>query len=161
MANPNPKRSKRTQFQPGKSGNPGGRPKVGVDLQAILRAYLATVDPASRRTKAEKLMGALVEAGIEGNVKATMTILDRMCGRVSGDPAVVIDPEEIATAAQNLAKQHLLERKLRDRDARPAAEPPGEPVPPPPAPAPAAKPIIPTYVDPSAFVQIGDIIIKP
>jgi hypothetical protein len=136
VSNPHAKPPKRTQFKPGKSGNPGGRPKLGVDLKAVLHEYLAKVDPSNRRSKAEQLMAALVEAGIEGNVKATMAVLDRMCGRVSADKDDTIDIGDLVAEVEARAKQ-----RKRDREAKPAAELPGESFPEP-APHPLRVPTV-------------------
>lgn len=79
------------RFQPGESGNPGGRPKSAV-LSAALRAKLKSdvVKKLTSRTFAEKLCDKLVEEGLDGNVNAIVAIGDR----TEGKPAVTMSVNE-------------------------------------------------------------------
>jgi hypothetical protein len=69
-------------FQPGVSGNPGGRPKGQSELTELLR----------QRIPAERLVGALDKLIEAGDPKATIYAIDRQLGKpaqsiqVSGDP---------------------------------------------------------------------------
>lgn len=63
------------RFQPGQSGNPGGRPKD--TLLAALKKKLT-------REQAEELVGVLVTRALAGDMKALEMIWDRMAGKVVG-----------------------------------------------------------------------------
>lgn len=79
---PNKNPSPATRWKPGQSGNPSGRPKVDVDLLAILQKQLA--DRADDgKTNAECVIAALIAEAAGGNVRAIMAVLDRMHGRVA------------------------------------------------------------------------------
>jgi|SRR5215467_5021182 len=72
---------KATQFQPGQSGNPGGRPK-----KAITTAYTELADtpvPGDRkgRTYAQLLAQAQFDAAIKGKTDAAREIADRIEGK--------------------------------------------------------------------------------
>ena len=87
------------RFQPGESGNPGGRPKSAV-LSAALRAKLKSdvVKKLTSRTFAEKLCDKLVEEGLDGNVNAIVAIGDR----TEGKPAVTMSVNEGADGIKTL-----------------------------------------------------------
>ena len=67
-------------FQPGKSGNPNGRPKAEVCLTNLLRLALAERDVDGKRTKARALIDSLVLQACDGNVRAIQAIFDRIDG---------------------------------------------------------------------------------
>jgi Family of unknown function (DUF5681) len=72
---------KATQFKPGKSGNPKGRPKGSLNLVTDLAAELSeqiTVreDGRTRRlSKQRALIKSLLAKGIQGDVRAAAAIL--------------------------------------------------------------------------------------
>jgi hypothetical protein len=68
-------------FFPGKSGNPGGRPRTS-GLLAALRARVAEVGPDGR-TVEEQLANVLVEEGLHGKnrLAAVEVIFNRLEGR--------------------------------------------------------------------------------
>ncbi len=70
-------------FQPGVSGNPGGRPKRKLWTEAILEA-VEKVDENSvdKRTRLQSLADALVLAGLAGEVPAMQEVGNRIEGRV-------------------------------------------------------------------------------
>lgn len=70
-------------FQPGVSGNPGGRPKTKVWTEAIKRAVekIDQLDP-QQRPRLDLLAEALVAAGLAGDTVATKEIGDRLEGKV-------------------------------------------------------------------------------
>lgn len=67
----------RYQFQPGKSGNPGGRRKGSYSVTAALKSRLA------RSETADKVAQAIIRAAIEGDPAAMRIVLDRTDGAVS------------------------------------------------------------------------------
>jgi hypothetical protein len=73
---PNPS----TQFQPGSSGNPSGRPK-GRTLASWLQELLAETESGDC-TQGERLARKLIELALDGDVKALKLIADRHDGRV-------------------------------------------------------------------------------
>jgi hypothetical protein len=65
---------KSTRFQPGQSGNPGGRPK---GLATIARKVLSEAAAQGDITKGEALMRKLYDLALDGNVHAIKLLLDR------------------------------------------------------------------------------------
>jgi hypothetical protein len=65
-------------WQPGKSGNPKGRPRGGHALSEILRDRLFG-DPRY----AQALISKLLALGMEGNLSAICAIMDRLEGRAA------------------------------------------------------------------------------
>ena len=84
--------SRAGQFQPGQSGNPGGRPKVKVWTDAIREAVdkVDQLDP-EQRPRLALLAEALVAAGLAKEVAALKEIGDRLEGKVP--QALVGDPD--------------------------------------------------------------------
>ena len=85
MPFPNPA----TQFRPGVSGNPAGRPRD--TLTPLLRQELCRVGDDGR-TIAERLAQVLIREALGGNFKAMKTILDRTEGRPPVSVAVEPTP---------------------------------------------------------------------
>lgn len=72
-----------TQFKPGQSGNPGGRPKDRPLTDALRRALaLEIADKRKGKTKADQIAVALVNKAAEGDVPAYREIADRVEGKV-------------------------------------------------------------------------------
>jgi len=96
---------KATQFKPGKSGNPKGRPKGSLNLVSDLAAELGeqiTVreDGRTRRiSKQRALIKSLLAKGIQGEVRAAAAVL-ALYARVNIDEAddgsTSIDDAELA-----------------------------------------------------------------
>lgn len=63
-------------FQPGQSGNPGGRPKSEVSITAWLKKICAD------ENEAEALARAIINQAKEGNSAAIKAVLDRVDGAV-------------------------------------------------------------------------------
>ncbi len=76
---PSPDVGKATQFKPGQSGNPGGRPKE-TPITDALRAALS--DPS----ELEKFIRAVLKKANKGDVKAFQAVSDR----VEGKPAQAV-----------------------------------------------------------------------
>lgn len=68
------------KFQPGKSGNPGGRPRVKLLSQAYKEA-LGKLDPRSRQETSRLIATALVRKARKGDVKAAIELADRTEGK--------------------------------------------------------------------------------
>lgn len=84
-----------TQFKPGQSGNPGGRPKTKPFKDALKRAVEASGDDTK---KLDALALALYSKALEGDVSALKEIADRLDGKVpqghiggeEGDPDIKV-----------------------------------------------------------------------
>ena len=83
--------NKDTQFEPGQSGNPAGRPKgvinITTRIKQILEMELQVKDPVSneacKKTVSEIIGLRLAKEAISGSIKAVKIILDRTEGKVS------------------------------------------------------------------------------
>jgi hypothetical protein len=104
------------QFQPGQSGNPGGKPKIHQTLSMECARLLAQPAPAEAlaalrlppgSTFAEAIAVAMCMQAVCGNVAAAREITDRTEGRV---PASVSLEGKIDYAAGQSAKEQLLKR---------------------------------------------------
>lgn len=71
---PSPDVGKATQFKPGQSGNPGGRPKQ-TPIADALRVALS--DPS----ELEKFISAVLKKAKKGDVKAFQAVSDRIEGK--------------------------------------------------------------------------------
>ena len=106
-------------FQPGQSGNPGGRPK-GVSLTAELNALLAEVKRG--KVEARAVVEAIVREAKKGNVKAFTAIADRTEGKPiqpikhEGEVNLVLDSRQVA---QRMFDK-LLARGISEDEAREA-----------------------------------------
>ncbi len=69
-------------FQPGQSGNPGGRPKKKPITEAILE-ILASEQGTSKKTGAQILAQVLFREGIKGRVPAIIELIDRSEGKAT------------------------------------------------------------------------------
>jgi len=75
----NLKRGKKTQFKPGQSGNPKGRPKLpAIYKDSLIKIMLEKEDGV---IILEKILRSLRDQAIEGNVRAIQEILDRIIGK--------------------------------------------------------------------------------
>jgi len=71
---PSPEVGKATQFKPGQSGNPGGRPKETPITDALRQALS---DPA----ELERFISAVIKKAKKGDVKAFQAVSDRIEGK--------------------------------------------------------------------------------
>jgi hypothetical protein len=67
-------------FEPGKSGNPGGRPKRDASLTGILRKELNRKGP-DKVAKKTRIVGKLLELADGGDLAAVKYVFDRIDGR--------------------------------------------------------------------------------
>lgn len=86
-------------FQPGQSGNPGGRPKMPDALKARI-AKLASKDAV------DVLQNALKSADEKVRLQAAGMLMDRAWGKA-------ITPSDVKVSGADLAGEHL--KVLRDR----------------------------------------------
>jgi Family of unknown function (DUF5681) len=94
--------SEATRFQPGRSGNPGGRPKTARLSQACRELLAAPVprDPKGL-TYAEAIAQMLAKKALDGDIRAAQEIADRAEGKpepsdkgadaVRGLPTIIFD----------------------------------------------------------------------
>ena len=82
-----------TQFKPGQSGNPGGRPKTAA-LSNACRDLLAQPMPgdAENRTYAQVIARMLAEKAVGGDIQAARELADRAEGR----PRQSVEVEDVA-----------------------------------------------------------------
>jgi hypothetical protein len=103
---PNPDVGKATQFQPGESGNPGGRPKALIS--DATRDWLKEIDPETGKTNAVLVAEAQGKKALDGETSSYNALADRTEGKpaqtqqhevISHDPIKVeIDaPDLIST----------------------------------------------------------------
>jgi hypothetical protein len=114
---------KTTQFGPGKSGNPRGRPKgsrtVGAILQDILEQKIAVTENGKTRRIAalEVMLRRLVNDAMRSDAKA-MKLLLALVDRYAQTPEAKVQLGELLAEDQEILAQYLLEPR------KPAAEPP-------------------------------------
>ncbi len=114
---PNPQNLK--PFQPGQSGNPGGRPRSALMSQA-LRAALER-EPGEKwrpQTEAEAIAESLVREARRGSVKAATLIADRTEGRAR-------QQIEISNSLDRESDDEILAKLLERAAQRPV--PPDDP----------------------------------
>lgn len=80
MANKKAIPPKHSQFKPGESGNPAGRPKQLPELEVILASVLGKERPDGT-TEAEAILEALRKKAMSGDVRASELLLDRAYGK--------------------------------------------------------------------------------
>lgn len=69
-----------TEFKPGQSGNPNGRPKKLPELDKLLADVLG--DPVEDgKTAAEAILQALYKASLKGDTRAAEILLNRAYGK--------------------------------------------------------------------------------
>jgi hypothetical protein len=106
---------KDTRFQPGVSGNPGGRPKV-KSLSKAYKSLLEQPNPADKehRTYAEYLAEVMIQQGLKGSVPACVEICDRVEGKVR-QAITEVDDEFASMSVEELEQE--LERIRGERSA--------------------------------------------
>ena len=69
-------------WQPGQSGNPGGRPKGYIPFATVLRRQLAKTDRRDK-TQLEKVADKVIQMALKGDMDAVRWIADRTDGKVA------------------------------------------------------------------------------
>ena len=87
-------------FQPGQSGNPGGRPKSEVSITAWLKRICAD------ENEAEALARAIINQAKEGNSAAIKAVLDRVDGAVVQEVRAKVETDP---GLQNVSTEQLAE----------------------------------------------------
>ncbi len=98
------------KFQPGQSGNPGGRPQS--HLNKLLSRYLRAKD--GDKTREQKLVEKICELALAGDMRAAVLIWDRMEGKVREE--VDLSLQEVENTTENdlsLVPLDVL-KKIRD-----------------------------------------------
>ncbi len=100
-------------FQPGQSGNPGGRPKTKHLTHALLKV-LESTDKKTGRTIAEVLVAALAKRGRRGDVPALNLIWNRSEG-VMAQPIEVSGIESLGEMIKKADEREALEAIEREK----------------------------------------------
>jgi hypothetical protein len=109
---------KRSQFKPGESGNPKGRPKGARNLKTEIREVMqstVTVTQDGQRKKIstrKAVVLRLTEKALSGNVQATRVLLDLIRN---------YDVEEVADVAEELSADdaailEMFAEKIRSKE---------------------------------------------
>jgi hypothetical protein len=76
---PRPEVGRATQFKPGESGNPGGRPKA--ILSDWLRREMEVLDPETQQEVAQKVARVLIQKALAGDIRAIQVLAERLEGK--------------------------------------------------------------------------------
>jgi hypothetical protein len=86
--------NRETQFKPGQSGNPGGRPK-GVSLTSLIRGLLVKDElkgvSLEGRKVADLLAATIVERAVAGDYRFVELVINRVDGKVPNTVAIGSD----------------------------------------------------------------------
>jgi len=102
----NPDKTIPHRWQPGQSGNPGGRPKR-TPLADACREVLALPVPGDSdgRTYAQKIAATLAEKAAEGDIRAAAELADRAEGRAR--QAIEIEQTRLREAFDRMSHEEL------------------------------------------------------
>lgn len=95
-----------TRFQPGQSGNPGGRPKM-APLSNACRELLASPvpDDSQGRTYAQAIAEALGKRALSGDIRAAQELADRAEGRAR--QSIEIENTTLREAFERMSREEL------------------------------------------------------
>ena len=105
--------SKPGTWQPGQSGNPSGRPKLGLALTDVLREHMEASEEGDRVPRKQRLAEKLYELAMAGNVSAVEYILNRLDGKPT---------QAIALVDGGNPLHHQVRVRSSERKALPAGE---------------------------------------
>ncbi len=121
---------KATQFKPGKSGNPGGRPKALIS--DATRDWLKAVDPRTGRSNAELVAQAQGKKALKGDTSAYNAVADRSEGKpaiTQQHEAISHSPVKVEIETPDLISTLRQIYGLRSPDSQQPAAPPAVPIP--------------------------------
>ena len=117
-----------TRFKPGQSGNPKGRPKGVLYPSEELRRQLRQPYPKDEegRSYLQRLIAALLERAIGGDVGAIREVFDRLEGKPAQSVALDVGVTDVGALIREygIEEQELVNECLRLIAA--ASEPSGE-----------------------------------
>ncbi len=109
---------KDTQFKPGQSGNPNGRPKGARNLKTEIREVMQSTVTVTQDGKRKKISTRkavvlrLTEKALSGNVQATRVLIDLM---------KTYDEEDVADVVEDLSQDdaailEMFAEKIRNKE---------------------------------------------
>jgi hypothetical protein len=117
----------RTRFQPGRSGNPAGRPKRKPSFRDTLLTELAAPmpgkDPRRARSKLQALVTTLVDAAIASDARAQSVLIGVLSriGDVEEHEAASLTPDDREILDAYVGDE--LKRRAGEIEAKPADRP--------------------------------------
>lgn len=101
------------QFEPGKSGNPGGRPKRGKIITDALVVKLRQAEGSKLLALCDKL----IELALDGEVSAIKEIFDRVEGKA---PQPIVGDEENPVIIEHARAREFITRRILEAAAQSA-----------------------------------------